>query len=223
MCCVHNALIRGLNSIYVQAPHTKPVDYKAFLGYALSWFKMLHHHHDIEERYFFAELQKQVNKEVMQVSVEEHRAFHDGVERYHAYITSLSGQEEKFSGTKLLEIIDELAPPLLLHLNHEIDAILDLRQLKNDKLISSIWDKAVAAGINEFSAANLLDEFPFGFLTHDATYEGGLHKNFPPVPFLLKFFVTYVCTLWNWSWWKFAPCDKSGNPKPLHAVPSSSS
>jgi hypothetical protein len=155
----------------------------------------------------------------MNECLEQHRAFHDGTERFHAYLTSLSGREQDFSGTKLIEIIDEFAPALLLHLNHEIDAILELRSFDNDKLISSIWDQAVASGINDFKVLDMLDEFPLGFLTHDNTFEGGLHTNFPPVPSFLRIFIMYICTLWNWSWWKFAPCDRSGRPKRLHAIP----
>jgi len=35
MVIVHNIIIRGLNSIYVQAPHVKPGDYADFIGYCL--------------------------------------------------------------------------------------------------------------------------------------------------------------------------------------------
>ena len=38
MALAHNGIIRGLNSIYLQAPHVKPEDKPDFVGYALTWF-----------------------------------------------------------------------------------------------------------------------------------------------------------------------------------------
>jgi hemerythrin-like domain-containing protein len=218
MCCVHNCLIRGLNSIYLQAPHVEPQDFKSFIGYAYSWYKMIHHHHDIEEKYFFAEINRQLGEEVMSESIAEHLAFHDGLERYEAYLTSLSGREQEFLGSALVEIIDKMAPPLTKHLHHEITSLMELGRFNDDKLIQTIWDKAVVEGMAEMQQTSLLDEFPFGFFGHDMTYEGGIHKNFPPVPLALKLLVRYGFSVWNWSFWKFAPCDKSGQPKELFAL-----
>lgn len=53
MVVIHNTLIRGLNSIYVQAPHVKTDDYAAFIGYSLCWSDMLSSHHAGEESIFF--------------------------------------------------------------------------------------------------------------------------------------------------------------------------
>jgi hypothetical protein len=37
MCIIHNFLIRGLNSIYLQAPHVQSVDYADFIAYSRIW------------------------------------------------------------------------------------------------------------------------------------------------------------------------------------------
>lgn len=39
MVLVHNVIIRGLNSIYKQAPHVKPEDYADFIAYATCWYE----------------------------------------------------------------------------------------------------------------------------------------------------------------------------------------
>lgn len=41
MALVHNSIIRGLNSIYLQAPHVKPEDYLDFIGYSFCWFQYI--------------------------------------------------------------------------------------------------------------------------------------------------------------------------------------
>lgn len=41
MAVVHNIVIRGLNSIYVQAPNVVPRDYQAFIGYCLCWYEVI--------------------------------------------------------------------------------------------------------------------------------------------------------------------------------------
>ncbi len=53
MALVHNIVIRGLNSIYLQAPHIKPVDEKSFCRYIACWYTLLHGHHHGEETMFF--------------------------------------------------------------------------------------------------------------------------------------------------------------------------
>ena len=46
MANVHNVLIRGLNSIILQAPHVKETqDIKDFMKYAEIWYILIHEHH----------------------------------------------------------------------------------------------------------------------------------------------------------------------------------
>ena len=53
MALVHNVFIRGYNSIYQQAPHIRPADYRDFVGYCLAWHEMVQGHHDSEEEVLF--------------------------------------------------------------------------------------------------------------------------------------------------------------------------
>lgn len=41
MALIHNVITRGLNSIYKQAPHVAPEDYKDFIGYASCWYQII--------------------------------------------------------------------------------------------------------------------------------------------------------------------------------------
>lgn len=53
MAHIHNAILRGYNSIYLQAPHVKDVDKPAFVGYAMTWYRFVKSHHDDEEAELF--------------------------------------------------------------------------------------------------------------------------------------------------------------------------
>jgi iron-sulfur cluster repair protein YtfE (RIC family) len=54
MAIIHNAFLRSLNSIYLQAPHIKdPNDIKDFMVYVENWHDGLHQHHETEETIVF--------------------------------------------------------------------------------------------------------------------------------------------------------------------------
>lgn len=53
MALLHNSIIRGFNSIYLQAPHVPYQDKAAFIGYAQTWYRFVVSHHDDEEANLF--------------------------------------------------------------------------------------------------------------------------------------------------------------------------
>lgn len=58
-------------------------------------------------------------------------------------------------------------------------------------------------------------------LCHDDKFEGGRWSAvFPPGPGRLIVMVARRATYWaHPSWWRFAPCDRSGTMQRLYAVP----
>lgn len=76
MCVVHNAMVRGLNSIVIQGPNIQPADYTDFIGYSLCWHAVVHEHHTSEEDQFFPDIEKAVGeKGLLDSNVEEHRKY----------------------------------------------------------------------------------------------------------------------------------------------------
>lgn len=57
MALLHNAILRGFNTIYLQAPLVQPKDYRDFVGYSLTWCKFVKKHHDDEEALLFPSLE----------------------------------------------------------------------------------------------------------------------------------------------------------------------
>jgi hypothetical protein len=174
---------------------------------------MVKTHHDGEEKHLFPVLQARLGAEVMADALHEHEAFHDGFERFAAYLDSLQGQEDKFDGQVLIQIMDEFADAIVRHLHNEIPALLDLEKLGNVEAISQIWDQSVEAGIKGVKLADFFDVVPIMAVTHDVTYEDGLHKNFPPMPSVMKFVIFRIFSMWHWRFWKFGACETSGLPK----------
>lgn len=58
MALLHNSIIRGFNSIYLQAPHVPDADKAAFIGYSQTWFRFVKSHHDDEEANLFTKVEE---------------------------------------------------------------------------------------------------------------------------------------------------------------------
>lgn len=135
MTNVHNVLIRGLNSIYLQAPHIQPADEKSFCKYIIGWHGRLHSHHTGEERLFFPAIERLSGvKGIMDGNVEQHRVFHDGVDELKACVEHMLNGKTKYDGGKIVAIIDGFGSALTRHLADEIPTILSLKQYGKEKM-----------------------------------------------------------------------------------------
>lgn len=128
MALAHNGMIRGLNSIYLQATHIPREDLKAirdFMTYCQCWCESMHHHHDMEEQKFFPSIERIAGVDgLMQRNVEQHRAFTPGFDKFQAYVRTCAPKD--YDRQKLKDLIDDFAEPLTLHLREEIDTLRGL-------------------------------------------------------------------------------------------------
>jgi hemerythrin-like domain-containing protein len=77
MALIHNAILRGFNSIYQQAPHVKPTDHADFIGYSLAWFTFVKGHHDDEEANLFPKVEEVLGKKgIWDDTLKEHGKSH---------------------------------------------------------------------------------------------------------------------------------------------------
>jgi hypothetical protein len=127
--------VRGLNSIYNQALVPKTTSEKSsFAGYILAWCETTHKHHESvihnlnsiinskEEKFWFPEWEKRVPGSAA-ANFEQHRAFHDGMEKLERYANEVKTDPTKYDGHKVIEMIEEFGPVLHAHLNDEIDTL----------------------------------------------------------------------------------------------------
>ena len=136
MSLAHNGIIRGLNSIYLQAPHLPPHDVataRDFLTYSQCWSESMHHHHDAEEKKFFPAVESITGiAGLMEGNVEQHRAFTPGFEAFERYCRTCP--PEDYDGQKVRELVEGFAEPLVKHLHDEIETLRGLGRYDSVRL-----------------------------------------------------------------------------------------
>ncbi len=135
MALAHNGILRGLNSIYLQATHIPREDLVAigdFLTYCQCWCESMHHHHDAEEENFFPSIERISGVPgIMERNIEQHRAFTPGFDLFHEY--SRTCLPEHYDGRKIRSLIEDFAEPLSRHLHDEVETLraLDIYDSKS--------------------------------------------------------------------------------------------
>lgn len=136
MALAHNGILRGLNSISLQATHIPSHDLVAvrdFLTYCQCWCESMHHHHDAEEAVFFPTIETVSGVQgLMQANVEQHRAFTPGFDRFHEYCRTCP--PANYDGHKLVNLIQDFAEPLTGHLHDEIDTLRALDRYDSERI-----------------------------------------------------------------------------------------
>lgn len=163
MVTVHNCLIRGINSVYLQCINVErsSASVPAFIKYASVWGQILHTHHTTEEKWIFPEIEAIIGeKGVMDVNIQQHHAFEEGVNKYAAYLKNAENGEEKYDGTKLKNIIDSFMPVLRQHLQDEILTLKDFDKYK-EKTDWAKWTKdTIAKVVKKTQTSDGMVSFP---------------------------------------------------------------
>ncbi|KAH8682286.1 hypothetical protein BX600DRAFT_39442 [Xylariales sp. PMI_506] len=222
MALLHNAILRGYNSIYQQASHVKQQDKSDFIGYCLTWFKFVKSHHDDEEQTLFVKVEELLDdKTVWTTTHHEHESFLGGLVEFQTYLTSLKSPDD-FSGAELLKIMDGFQEPFAGHFKSEISTIAALKD--HPKAPKPGTPEAAEAsatfktwGKSTVMKAGTLDVVPFFLLNLDGTTEDGMWANWPPIPPPIKWGLINLGGSYHGSWWKFSSCS-GGKPKELYAL-----
>lgn len=225
MSHIHNSILRGYNSIYLQAPHIQDTDSPAFIGYALTWFKFVKSHHDDEEAELFpkvAEVLGSKDEDLWDETHKEHESFLHGLGEYEKYLSHLASPSD-FDGKELCRIMDSFQQPFEQHFHSEISTIASFADLPSAPAPDSPEaDRAAAVfkawGKKTVTKAGTTDVVPFFLMNLDTTYEEGRWENWPPMPAPIRWGLVNVAGSWNWAWWKFASCDARGLPRGLYAL-----
>ncbi|KGO46285.1 hypothetical protein PEXP_098970 [Penicillium expansum] len=126
MACTHNCMIRGLNSIYLQAEHVqKPQDIEDFLFFIKSWANWVSDHHILEETQMFPGFEKVIGTAgFLDTNVEQHHAFQPQLKTLQEYSSHTSHVD--YDATKVRRTIEEMAPSFYRHLSDEINSLLSM-------------------------------------------------------------------------------------------------
>jgi len=214
MAVVHNGLILGYNSIYQQAPYMKPADYADFINYSLAWHRVIHAHHQGEEKAFFPEIEAASGVPgLMDGELAEHAAFHTGLDEFEKHLAPLRSDPASFQATALLRIMDSFGPALSAHLANEPPKLVSLAQYPGINIEAGM-EKAAQHGIKSTS----LHDMGVMFYNMDLGFEGGMWKDIVPIPALIKWVIINVIARWHASWWRFGSCGANGQRRQLLAL-----
>ena len=175
MSYIHNTILRGLNSIYLQAPLVNsPHDIRDLLFFCGAWVKMAKHHHEIEESGFFPAIEKFTQKPgLMEGKIQQIHEFLPGMHRFLEYVQSTSPEEHRWESFE--DIVDSFAPVLVKHLKDTIDTLLALVEYDSDGLMKMYrgFEKIAANS----SHPNLYVSFPKVYGSIRAQLSTVRHKN----------------------------------------------
>jgi hemerythrin-like domain-containing protein len=140
MALAHNMFIRGLNSIYLQAPLIhEPKDAADLFIFCKAWIMVIELHHKAEETTLFKDLEKYTYDDNLFASErDQHVHIHEGLDRFRKYITET--KPEAYQWNDLESVLDSFSAVLKTHLTDEIEVLLKLRDTSvTDDELKTAW------------------------------------------------------------------------------------
>lgn len=211
MAFAHNAMLRGLNAIYLQAPHVTQCDAPDFLFFVTVWAGWIMHHHDLEEEMLFPMLERieGVEKGALMPNRDQHATFHGQLDSVKEYARAAAG--EQFDGRVLCGMIEGFGDVLRAHLEDEIATLwaLDCLPEEHAKGITEVLEVAEREAMKQ----NLWEVHPMVLGLRDVTYPGS--AGWPAMPAVAGYVVNYVLAWRHSGAWRFLPCNHFGTPREL--------
>lgn len=161
MATAHNAFIRGINAMMLQAKGvSNPKDVSDFCNYGHCMIESVNMHHSTEEEFFFPPLEKALGKPgAMQVNVQQHEVFHDALEKLDEYCKEGIEKPEIYDADRMLELVKKASDDLVDHLHAEIDTLMELEKSDDPdgtigKKCWDTWEAHVIATVDRVSNAS---------------------------------------------------------------------
>jgi len=122
MAQVHNVMIRGLNSMLIQAPFiSTPADIKDFVDYALSFCVLIGEHHNTEEVLVFPLIDDATGVPgIMDKNVVQHEAFIPKLHDFKIYLSQIKLGVRKYDEKKFVTLLNSFAGLMVEHLIDEV-------------------------------------------------------------------------------------------------------
>lgn len=143
----------------------------------------------------------------------EKDAFHDGFHDFKRYLDTCAKAPRDFQGTRLLAIMDTFGPALHKHLVNEPPKLASLSKYPID--IKAISEKLAKHSLGQASTTHLL---PLVWYNLDVDFEEGRWRDWPPMPWLVRWIMVNVLSSWCWSWWRFGSVGADGRRVKLLAL-----
>lgn len=112
--------------------------------------------------------------------------------------------------------MDTFGQALHEHLKNEPPHLASLDQYSLEKKdLARIRKAAEEDSMKRTSAVYLL---PMLWYNHDVDYEDGLWRDFPGLPWIMKWIMVNIVGWWRSNWWRFGGVDRNGKLVTLLAL-----
>ncbi|KAF9527422.1 hypothetical protein CPB83DRAFT_907629 [Crepidotus variabilis] len=234
MAAAHNMFIQGVNAMATHAPYVTDKKVQPFMLFCLTVLGNIHHHHRIEETFYFEALEKKLGEGYLTESKDEHETFVPQIEATESWLEDVRDGKTKYLGSTLLAQINSWADDMVHHLNHEIE------KLDRNKIKECFTEKELKAIDSEFMKvalkdANFYTSLPMVLICGNPATpwrvflsfsngnmnlsNGCVYLRFPPFPLPLIWAIRYWYSRRHREAWEFGPLDLNGKVKPLPSSP----
>jgi len=209
MAAAHNMFIQGINAMVAHAPQIKPEKVKPFTFFCLSVLDLIHHHHSLEETFYFAAMEEGLGEGALSGSKEEHSHFVPQMKETEEWLKSVHDGREQYDAQTFLEHIDSFADSMMEHMKHE-PQVLDrhkLRETFTEKRLKDIdrdFMKHALDGIDYYTT------LPISIVCGNPATPW-----FPPLPLPLKWATRWWFSRRHREAWEFGTLDLAGKPRQL--------
>jgi hemerythrin-like domain-containing protein len=127
MATTHNTIFRALNAVCHQALEIVPGTQNAadFLAYCGIVFEFMHHHHVMEDRHYFPDIERVTGiPGLMEGNIKQHEELDMYVQALGRYAETTTS--DRYNAHDLLRLIEKMVRPYEDHMNAEIQTILNL-------------------------------------------------------------------------------------------------
>ncbi|KAJ7593083.1 hypothetical protein C8J56DRAFT_490295 [Mycena floridula] len=218
MSVIHNQFIRGMNAIVAQAPYINEKQVPAFIHFCVVFTDLIHHHHSLEEEFYFPEIEKRLGIDTMSANVDQHKAFLPQLHEFEDYLKGIQKGTVDYDGESIVIKLHSFTDPLMEHLHDEIKTLESegLRKAFTKQQLEDLNNAFVKRAV----AGTTLDgTLPLFMVCHDQEYAPW----FDHVPWFLTLAVKYWFYRKHQDSWAFGPCDLNSRVKPTLAVAPMSS
>ncbi|KAJ6486719.1 hypothetical protein C8R45DRAFT_1098017 [Mycena sanguinolenta] len=207
MAAAHNAFIQGINAMVLHAPIVANDRVQPFVVFCLAVVDNIHHHHDLEESFYFPELENKLGAGTLAASVEQHHAFVPQLVQLKEYLEAVKAGKEKYNGVLLVDQIHSFSDVMIDHLHQEIPA------LESSRMRAAFTEKELTDIDSAFMKLALAKIDFYVTLPLSVVCGNPATPWFPPFPTPLKWATRWWFSRRYSSAWEYGPLDLSGNPR----------
>ncbi|KAI0174921.1 hypothetical protein BJ166DRAFT_575081 [Pestalotiopsis sp. NC0098] len=221
----HNAALRGLNAIYIQAPHIHDLqDITDFLFLVQCWGLWVQYYDDLRRNSIFPKFEEALQKEpgFFLVQLREEYDFIPFLDRLLHYVQETHAQVETYDSMIFQDLVHELGVVYRAHLADTISILAGIPRLCSPTDSSSPEARLKAGRISQIyrkiekeagAAMDLHIVPPMLMRMRDTTSGGG--NDWPGVPLIALHTIDKTLSGTHAGAWRFLPCDVWGKPRQL--------